>query len=345
MRLVEVAGGTVVAAAVAAVAAGADGRQGRSNMSPGITRAALIALWSISLVTATPMLAIAQEAGTHLDEYAAAEPPAAFPDAQAAADALKAALGANDFEATARLLGLDPAKVKDFEGIQDSFTDIRNGAAERLQLQQEGERSIVLLGRDLWPLPFPLTKTDDGKWAFDTFAGFEEIINRRIGENELEAIATSQAYVDAQVDYAAEDRDGDGVLEYSQRLVSSEGQTDGLYWPLEQGDGDSPAGGFIDQAAFDKAKAGEGYYGYRFRILRGQGNNIAGGRYDYVINGNMIAGFALIAWPVEYAETGVSTFVVNQAGVVYEKDLGPDTQKIVMDTFRFNPDKTWEIAR
>ncbi len=212
-------------------------------------------------------------------------------------------------------------------------------------LEQDGNRAILVLGDQLWPLPFPLSKAADGKWAFDTTAGFEEIINRRVGENELEALATAKAYVDAQADYAAEDRDGDGVLEYAQKLVSSEGATDGLYWPLEQGDGDSPAGSFVDQAAYDKAKLGEGYFGYHFRILRGQGNNIAGGRYDYVINGNMIAGFALIAWPVEYAETGVSTFVVNQAGVVYEKDLGPETEKIVSETYRFNPDKTWEIAK
>ena len=115
-----------------------------------------------------------------------------------------------------------------------------------------------------------------------------------------------------------QDRDGDGVLEYAQKLISSEGQTDGLYWPAAQGDGDSPAGDFADEAALEKAKQGEGYFGYRFRILTGQGDNIDGGSYDYVINGNMIAGFALLAWPVKYGETGVNTFVVNQQGVVYQ---------------------------
>ena len=123
-----------------------------------------------------------------------------------------------------------------------------------------------------------------------------------------------RAYVDAQRDYAAEDRDADGVLEYAQKLISSEGATDGLYWPADQGDGDSPAGDLVDQAALDKAKAGEGYFGYRFRILTGQGDNIAGGAYDYVINGNMIAGFALIAWPVKYGETGVQHFRRQPAG-------------------------------
>ena len=125
--------------------------------------------------------------------------------------------------------------------------------------------------------------------------------------------------------------------------MSSEGQTDGLYWPVAQGDGESPAGA-IDQAALDKAKAGDGYFGYKFRILKRQGSNVAGGKYDYVINGNMIGGFALIAWPARYAETGVSTFMVNQAGIVYEKDFGVDTENIVAGIKTFNPDAGWEIV-
>ncbi len=165
-------------------------------------------------------------------------------------------------------------------------------------------------------------KGDDGKWYFDTYAGLEEIVNRRVGENELEAISTARAYVDAQQDYAEADHDGDGVLEYAQKLISTEGETDGLYWPTDDVNGESPAGDGIDLAELDKSKAGEGYFGYKFRILTGQGDNIAGGAYDYVINGNMIAGFALIAWPAKYGETGVKTFAVNQHGVVYETDLG-----------------------
>jgi hypothetical protein len=185
----------------------------------------------------------------------------------------------------------------------------------------------------------------DGKWSFDTIAGLEEVINRRIGENELEAIETARAYIEAQRDYAMEDRDADGVLEYAQKLVSSDGQTDGLYWPVEQGDGESPAGAFVSEQQLRKAKEkGDGYFGYRFRILRAQGNNIAGGRYDYVINDNMIAGFGLIAWPVKYGETGVKTFAVNQAGIIYEKDLGPNTSALVRDIARFNPDKSWDVV-
>jgi hypothetical protein len=134
------------------------------------------------------------------------------------------------------------------------------------------------------------------------------------------------------------------VLEYAQKLLSSEGQTDGLYWPADEEHGVSPAGDFTDQAAIDKAKKGEGYFGYRFRILTGQGANIAGGAYNYVINGNMIAGFALIAWPVKYAETGVRSFVVSHQGIVYEKDLGTDTEARAAAIKLFNPDDTWDVT-
>ncbi len=298
---------------------------------------AVLLLGATSL--ATPVLA----AESGLDQYVG-EAPTAFATPDEAVAAFKAALAADDFAGLAKLLGLDAAKLKGAEGIADRVAEIRAGAAKLLTVKEDGDQRILNLGDKVWPFPFPIRQSKEGKWAFDTYAGIEEIVNRRIGENELEAIATARAYVDAQRDYAAEDRDDDGVQEYAQKLVSSEGLTDGLYWPLEQGDGDSPAGSFADQAALDKAKAGDGYFGYRFRILRGQGNNIAGGRYDYVINGNMIAGFALIAWPVNYAETGVKTFAVNQAGIVYEKDLGPDTETIVNDTYRFNPNKTWNVV-
>ena len=200
------------------------------------------------------------------------------------------------------------------------------------------------IGEKLWPLPFPVVKGSDGKWSFDTYAGLEEIINRRVGENELEAIATAKAYVDAQHDYAQADHDGDGVLEYAQKLISSEGATDGLYWPTDDVNGPSPAGDGIDLAELDKSKAGEGYFGYKFRILTGQGDNIAGGDYDFVINGNMIAGFALIAWPAKYGETGVNTFVVSHHGTVFETDLGEATDQIVKYIDSFNPDDTWNVV-
>ncbi|MBZ7927461.1 DUF2950 domain-containing protein (plasmid) [Ensifer adhaerens] len=279
-----------------------------------------------------------------LDAYASDEDPPAFDDPAKAVDEFKAKLAANDFDGLAKLLGLNEEKLKAGEGTMDTFALIREGAARNVTVNDLEGRKIIQIGDRLWPLPFPITKGEDGKWAFDTYVGLEEIINRRVGENELEAIDTVQAYVDAQKEYASKDRDADGVLEYAQKLISSPGLTDGLYWPADQGDGESPVGDAISEAALEKAKAGQGYFGYRFRILTLQGDNIAGGRYDYVINGNMIGGFALIASPVSYAETGVKTFVVNQQGIVYERDLGPNTEEIVPFIDRFDPDDKWDVA-
>ncbi|WP_373413595.1 DUF2950 domain-containing protein [Ensifer aridi] len=288
-------------------------------------------------------LAQAQEAGSIID-YVAADDPPAFDDPSKAVEAFKSALAANDFDRLAKLLGLDAAKLKAAEGAMETFALIREGAARNVVMRDLDERKVLEIGDRLWPLPFPIAKGEDGKWAFDTYVGLEEIVNRRVGENELEAIEAARAYVEAQKDYASKDRDADGVLEYAQRLISSEGQTDGLYWPAGEGGEISPVGDAISEAALEKAKAGEGYYGYRFRILTSQGDNIAGGRYDYVINGNMIAGFGLIAWPVKYAETGVNTFVVNQQGIVYERDLGSSTEAIVPFIDRFDPDDKWDVA-
>ncbi len=272
--------------------------------------------------------------------FVGAEEPPAFDSVSAAADAFKAALAANDVDAVAKLLGLDADRVKADPDTMESYNQIREGAAKLIIVEELDGQQIVEIGDKLWPLPFPIKKFEDGKWAFDTFAGFEEIINRRVGENELETIETMRAYVDAQNEYGSADRDDDGVLEFAQALISSEGQNDGLFW---EGEG-SPAGEMIQQAALDKAKAGEGYFGYRYRILKGQGDRVAGGAHDYVINGNMIAGFALIAWPVNYAETGVQTFMVSQHGVVYQTDLGEATEQIVKYIERFDPDDTWSVV-
>ncbi len=241
------------------------------------------------------------------------------------------------------MLGLDAVKLKADENTDDALAAIQEGAAKQIGLDGEGDRRLVLIGQKLWPLPFPVVKGEDGKWAFDTYAGLEEIVNRRVGENELQTIETMRAYVDAQEDYASEDRDGDGVEEFAQKLVSSEDMTDGLYWPTDDINGESPAGD-LDQSELDAAAKGEGYFGYKYKILTGQGDQIAGGAYDYVINGNMIAGFGLIAWPAKYAETGVKTFAVNQLGVIYETDLGPSTETVVKYIDRFNPDDSWEVV-
>ncbi len=300
---------------------------------------------ALTLACAPIPAALAQaQPPANIEDYAAAEDPPAFDDPAKAVEAFKERLAANDFDGVAKLLGLDATKLKSGEGAMETFAQIREGAARNVRVRDVEGRKIIEVGDRLWPLPFPITKGEDGKWAFDTYVGLEEIVNRRVGENELQAIESARAYVEAQKDYAGQDRDADGVLEYAQKLISSPGQTDGLYWPPDQGDGESPVGDAINEAALEKAKAGEGYFGYRFRILTSQGDNIAGGRYDYVINDNMIAGFALIAWPVTYAETGVKSFVVNQQGIVYERDLGQSTEAIVPFIDRFNPDDTWSVV-
>ena len=298
---------------------------------------------SLSSVASAQEAATSDVATPEIASLAADVDPPVFDTPQAALDAFSQALKAEGSDAVAAVLGLDPAKLKADENTDDTLAAIKEGAAKQIGLDGEGDRRLVLIGQKLWPLPFPVVKGEDGNWAFDTYAGLEEIVNRRVGENELQTIETMRAYVDAQEDYAAQDRDEDGVEEFAQKLVSSEGMTDGLYWPTDDINGESPAGD-LDRSEQDDAAKGEGYFGYKYKILTGQGDQIAGGAYDYIINGNMIAGFGLIAWPAKYGETGVKTFAVNQHGVVYETDLGPSTETVVKYIDRFNPDDTWEVV-
>ncbi len=344
----------VVVAVTAAVVA--DGIGNPLNQDHSKMRTLHWTKLSTALTTAGFLLAAAigganaQQQST-LTDFVAQDDPPIFDQAGQAVDAFKAALAANDFDGLARLLGLDAAKLKASEGVEDTFAQMREGAAKQVVVEDKGDQQFIELGKQLWPVPFPIVKGDDGKWAFDTVAGIEEIVNRRVGENEIEALATARAYVEAQEDYFSADHDADGVLEYAQKLISTEGLTDGLYWPADQGDSDSPAGAIPDEGRLDEAKAqlekarnDQGYYGYRFRILTGQGDKVVGGKYDYVINDNMIAGFALVAWPVTYAETGVKTFIVSKDGIVYEADLGVDTDALAKAIQSFNPDDAWEIT-
>ena len=265
-----------------------------------------------------------------------------FKEPGEALDALKKDLGAKDVDALAKVLGLNAEAAKKSDDFDDRLTDLQKASTERAELKDRKDGSKeVILGNLAWPFPFPLVKQDAG-WQFDTNKGLEEILARRIGENETAAIQTCRSYIAAQTAYAQEDHDGDGVLEFAQKLISEEGKHDGLYWKSDGGE-ESPAGSFGDDAKIEaSAKSDRGYFGYRYRILKGQGSNIAGGKYDFVINGNMIAGHALIAWPAIYGETGIKTFVVSHHGTIYEKDLGPATDKMVKEIRSFNPDQTWD---
>lgn len=268
--------------------------------------------------------------------------PETFMEPGEAVDALKKDLEAKDIDHLAKILGLKAEEAKKSDDFDERLTDLQKAAKERAEIRdrEDGVKEIIL-GNLAWPFPFPLVKRDTG-WQFDTLKGLEEVLARRIGENEIEAIQTCRNYILAQVAYAKDDHDGDSVLEFAQKIISDEGKQNGLYWKSAGGE-ESPAGGFGDASKIEGAAGSDrGYFGYRYRILRAQGNNIAGGKYDFVINGNMIAGHALIAWPAIYGETGVMTFVVSHHGTVYEKDLGPGTGKAVKEIRSFNPDRTWE---
>jgi hypothetical protein len=201
------------------------------------------------------------------------------------------------------------------------------------------------LGNEDWPFAIPIVKKDS-LWRFDAKAGREELLARRIGKNELSAMQFCLAYVDAQREYVLKDRDGDGILEYAQKFGSDKGKKNGLFWKAKEGEEQSPLGP-IAAAAYSRGyrKKGENpqpFYGYFYRILTGQGKNAPGGAYGYLAKGNMIGGFALVAYPAKYASSGVMTFIVNHDGVVYEKDLGRNTEKAAQAMKLFDPDSTWK---
>ena len=204
----------------------------------------------------------------------------------------------------------------------------------------DGKKASLIVGADDFPFPIPLVHTKAG-WEFDTDEGRKEILYRRIGRNELDAIETSLAFVDAENDYADKDR-GEGVGVYAQHIVSSPGKKDGLYWPSDNNE--SPLGQLAAEASAEGYKAGnepQPYHGYYYRILTQQGASAPGGAMSYIVNGKMIGGFGLVAYPADYGNSGVMTFIVNHAGTVYQKDLGEDTEARAKSITSFDPDKTW----
>ncbi len=219
---------------------------------------------------------------------------------------------------------------------------------EMNKVEKETDKKMTLVvGNREWPFPIPIVKKGE-TWVFDTMAGKEELLNRRIGRNELNTIQTCLAMVDAQREYAMKDRDSNKLLEYAQKFVSTPGKKDGLYWEAKEGEEQSPLGPLAARAVqegYKERKPGDNptpYHGYFYRILKAQGKNAPGGAYDYVIRGKMIGGFALVAYPAEYGASGIMTFIVNHDGVVYQKDLGKETGKIASAITKYDPDKTWK---
>jgi hypothetical protein len=268
-----------------------------------------------------------------------------FKTAQEAAEALVSAARTGNRNGLLTVLGRDGADiVSSGDAVADASA--RNRVVEaydaRHRVVTEGtDKAVLIIGQDDWPFPIPLVRKD-GTWRFDTVAGREEILYRRIGRNELDTIQTCLAYVDAQREYAEQGIGGNAV--YAQRIISRPGKKDGLYWPAQSGADESPLGDLAASADAEGYRAGQQrapYHGYYYKVLTKQGPNAAGGTLNYVVRGKMIGGFALVAYPAEYRNSGVMTFLVNHQGDVYEKDLGPKTARIAAGMTAFNPDKTW----
>jgi hypothetical protein len=279
----------------------------------------------------------------------------AFATPEEAVNELVAAAKANDVKAMLAVLGTDAASVifsGDANDDHAAYQRFAKAFAEANRLEKQGEaKTTLFVGKDDWPLPFPLVKSPAG-WQFDTKQGRDEVINRRIGRNELSVIQAMQAYVDAQIEYYERNPDKGKLLHYAQKVTSSKGKRDGLYYPTGEADRPSPLGSLFASAQAQGSNPGDGsktipYHGYVYRILTGQGPDAKGGAYDYIVRGSMIGGFALVAYPAVYGNSGVMTFIVNQDGVVFQKDLGPSTASIAGKMTKFNPDASWKesVAR
>lgn len=274
----------------------------------------------------------------------AAKAQQSFHNPDEAASALASAVKSGMRQDVLNVLGADG------ENIIDSGDEVADKAAREKFLaaydakhavKVDGKKASLIIGADDFPFPIPLVHTKAG-WEFDTDAGRQEILYRRIGRNELDTIQTILAFVDAENEYADKDR-GDGVGTYAQRIVSSPGKKDGLYWPSDNND--SPLGELAAEANAEGYKAGSGpqpYHGYYYRILTQQGSSASGGALNYIVKGKMIGGFALVAYPADYGNSGIMTFIVNHAGTVYQKDLGEHTETIVKTMTSFDPDKLWK---
>jgi len=274
--------------------------------------------------------------------------PASFDTPQAALQELAATIGAHDPERVEQLLGADgPELLSSGDEVADREDALRvqQYILEKVAFQEHGpDKRIALLGETGWEFPIPLVR-ESGSWRFDVVAGAEAVANLRVGRNELNAIASLHAYVDAQREYASESRDGQPRA-FARLIHSSPGKHDGLYWPVAEGEPDSPLGPLIAEAAregytndSDEPQAFNGYY---FRVLMQQGAHAPGGAKSFVdSSGRMTGGFALLAWPAKYHMSGVMTFLVNQQGIVYERDLGPDTATIVAGYRAYDPDDNW----
>jgi len=276
---------------------------------------------------------------------------ATFASPEEAAKALADAMRSDERKQIWRVLGPGASKlIRSGDPVQDNDAREAFVAAydKSVKFEFSGDaKATLLVGRDDFPFPCPLVKKND-RWQFDARQGNEQVLDRRIGRNELSAIKVCLAYVDAQREYAARDRDGNGVLEYAQKLSSTPGAYDGLYWQTKEGEPPSPLGPLAASArsqGYGRQVPAQPYHGYFYKILTAQGADAPGGAYDYIVNGRMIGGFALVAYPARWGNSGVMSFICNHDGVVYEKNLGSETPAIASTMTLFNPDPTWTKSR
>ncbi|WP_433966384.1 DUF2950 domain-containing protein [Tunturiibacter gelidiferens] len=301
----------------------------------------------VALLCALGVLADAAPRSSETATTTSQPPQTSFATPKEAAEALIQAAANYDVSALTGLFGPDG---KDIITTADAVRDKNNAASFAAEAHKKTDvvvdpgnpnRAVLSVGDEKWPLPIPIVRKE-AKWYFDTRAGLKEILFRRIGTNELDAITICRGYVEAQKDYAEEIHDDTGVNEYAQRIIGTPGKQDGLAWQNPDGSWGGPVGEAVAKALAegysDKAKPFHGYY---FKVLKGQGPDAPLGKLDYMIEGAMIGGFALVAVPAEYRVTGVKTFLVDYDGVVYQKDLGSDSLNIVKSMVLYNPDKTW----
>jgi DUF2950 family protein len=336
--------------------------KGNHQMINRKSRLAFSTLLTAAIFLAAGLFAISPSARAQSPEQRT------FSSADDALQALVSAAQTRDRAALAKVFGPDYDQLLSGDDVEDAkdLDDFAVAVGESARLQKVDDSSYtVIVGRNNWPTPIPVVRNDT-KWFFDTQAGLEEVLNRRIGENEFSAIATCRTYAVAQWEYYTDgDWDHDSIAEYAQKLISDPGVHNGLYWETIDGDKPSPLGSLIGAAqaegygpgtSTDDA-AGKGgsdrdvpeldrapFHGYYFKILTRQGPHAPGGKYSYLINGNMIAGYALVAYPDKWGNSGVMTFVINQQGRVYQKNLGPDTATLASAMTEYNPDPTWKLV-
>ena len=317
-----------------------------SNYSSAVAKIVCLGVLLIAVFCALP--SHSQDQAQSESESSKSSPTAqqSFDSPQQAANALIAAADQFDVPSLMQIFGPAGADfVASANPVEDKkiATSFAAKAHEKNSVEVDPKnpnRAVLIVGSEEWPFPIPIVKKN-GMWRFDTNAGSREILMRRIGANELDAITICRGYVEAQLEYASQIHDDSGVNEYAQRIISTPGKHDGLAWQTADGSWEGPVGEAVAKALAEGYAEKRPFHGYYFRLLDGQGSHARLGRLNYFVEGVMIGGFAIVAWPADYRVTGVQTFIVSYDGVVYQKDLGPTTSKIASTMQLYNPDSTW----